>query len=71
MLLEGMKAIVTGGARGIGKEIVTAFLKEGASVFFIDLIIRGFKGSSALCSEGCQVHAYILHMNATIQCFCT
>lgn len=42
MLLEGMKAIVTGGARGIGKEIVTAFLREGASVYFIDLMPSEF-----------------------------
>ena len=37
MLLEGKKAIVTGGSRGIGREIVLAFLREGASVWYIDL----------------------------------
>jgi len=37
MLLEGKKALVTGGSRGIGREIVLAFLKEGATVYYIDL----------------------------------
>jgi 3-oxoacyl-[acyl-carrier protein] reductase len=37
MLLQGKKAIITGGARGIGLEIVLRFLREGATVYFIDL----------------------------------
>jgi 3-oxoacyl-[acyl-carrier protein] reductase len=37
MLLKGKKAIITGGARGIGKEIVLEFLRQGAGVYFIDL----------------------------------
>ena len=37
MLLEKKKALVTGGARGIGKAIVMKLLSEGSEVFFIDL----------------------------------
>jgi 3-oxoacyl-[acyl-carrier protein] reductase len=37
MLLKDKKALVTGGSRGIGREIVLAFLREGASVWFVDI----------------------------------
>ncbi len=38
MLLKDKKAIITGGARGIGLCIVENFLKQGASVYFMDLV---------------------------------
>jgi 3-oxoacyl-[acyl-carrier protein] reductase len=38
MLLQNKKAVVTGGSRGIGKDIILALLAEGASVWNIDIM---------------------------------
>ena len=37
MLLASKTAIITGAARGIGKQIALAFAREGANIAFTDL----------------------------------
>jgi len=37
MLLNGKTAFITGGARGIGKQIVLTFAQQGANIVFTDL----------------------------------
>ena len=37
MKLSGKRALVTGGAKGIGESIVRLFVQEGASVLISDL----------------------------------
>jgi 3-oxoacyl-[acyl-carrier protein] reductase len=37
MLVQGKKVLVTGGAQGIGREMVLIYLRNGASVWYIDI----------------------------------
>lgn len=59
-LLEGKTAIITGAARGIGKEIALRFAKEGANIAFTDLVIdeNGKKTEEELLALGVKAKGY-------------
>ena len=55
--LRGKTVFVTGGASGIGAEIVTAFANQGAKVGFVDMDITG---SEALLAQLDGTHGFAL-----------
>lgn len=56
MQLSGKTALVTGGARGIGRAIVETFCREGASVAFSDLNeVQGTQAARELEAQGYPV----------------
>ncbi len=55
MRLKDNIAIVTGGARGIGKAIAELFAGEGATVYIWDLLDIGSETAKELSSKGYQV----------------
>ena len=59
-LLEGKTALITGAARGIGKEIALRFAKEGANIAFTDLVIdeNGKKTEEEIAALGVKVKGY-------------
>jgi NAD(P)-dependent dehydrogenase (short-subunit alcohol dehydrogenase family) len=58
MRLQSKKAIVTGGAAGIGRAIVDAFAREGAEVALFDLHLdKAQKVADEVCMSGGKAYA--------------
>lgn len=59
MRLDGKKIFVTGGARGIGKSVATAFAEAGADIAIVDVDIEEAKKTAAQLAQdhGVQVIA--------------
>ena len=60
MLLEGKTALITGAARGIGKQIALAFAKEGCNIAFTDLELNDQVAATRdeIAAFGVKVRAY-------------
>lgn len=56
MRLKDNIAIVTGGARGIGRAIVELFVKEGAVVYIWDVIDAGADTAKEITATGAEVY---------------
>lgn len=59
-LLEGKVAVITGAARGIGKEIALKFASEGCDIAFTDLVIdeNGKKTEEEIAACGVKCKGY-------------
>ncbi|NBJ71483.1 MULTISPECIES: SDR family oxidoreductase [Clostridia] len=66
MRLDGKKIFVTGGARGIGKTVATAFAEAGADVAIVDLDFDEAKKTAAEIEENQEVTAFAIKADVTV-----
>ena len=64
-LLDGKVALITGAARGIGKQIALKFAAEGADIAFTDLIIDDIALATKSEIEACGVRALAIASDAS------
>ncbi|MFN0192617.1 MAG: SDR family NAD(P)-dependent oxidoreductase, partial [Aestuariivirga sp.] len=67
MKLHNKVAIVTGGARGIGRAIAARYAKEGARVVIADLLIEEARETAQAISHGAVAVAVDVSRLASIQ----
>ncbi|GJM73352.1 short-chain dehydrogenase [Paenibacillus macerans] len=65
MRLDGKKIFVTGGARGIGKSVATAFAEAGADVAIVDLDIAEARKTAAELEKGHKIKAFAIQADVT------
>lgn len=67
MRLDGKKIFVTGGARGIGKSVATAFAEAGADIAIVDVDLKEAEKTARELQENHPVQAIAVQARCALQ----
>jgi NAD(P)-dependent dehydrogenase (short-subunit alcohol dehydrogenase family) len=65
--LDGRKALVTGGERGIGREVCLALAREGVDVAYCDVKVENGKGSTQEQVRGLGRKAFVMEVDVSVE----